>query len=125
MSFFAEPSHQKTTGARGKTTRRKSTKTVRGNDGAYCAMIKEELGPKVEVTRAGFRVFDTAVWPKSGATASSYSQTFKTREDAERYAARLQTISGTDAASGWVYTTLRVEETTYTETVYTRDLEAK
>jgi|AGTN01.1.fsa_nt_gi hypothetical protein len=40
---FADPSHQKTTGNRGKTTRRKSTKTVRGPEGAYIAMMKEEL----------------------------------------------------------------------------------
>ena len=39
---FASPQVQKTTGTRGKTTGRKSTKTVRGNDGAYVAAVKEE-----------------------------------------------------------------------------------
>lgn len=43
MPFFAEPSEQNTTGPRGKTTRRKGTKTVRGPEGAYCAEVKEEL----------------------------------------------------------------------------------
>ena len=40
---FASPAVQTTTGARGKSTGRKATRTVRGNDGAYCAMVKEEL----------------------------------------------------------------------------------
>ncbi len=43
MTFFASPATQPTPGSRGKSTRRKSTRTVRGNDGAYCAMVKQEL----------------------------------------------------------------------------------
>ena len=42
-NYFADAAVQQTTGGRGKTTRRKSTRTVRGCDGAYCAMVKEEM----------------------------------------------------------------------------------
>lgn len=40
---FASPQTQKTTGTRGETTRRKSTRTVRGDDGAWCRQMCEEL----------------------------------------------------------------------------------
>lgn len=47
---FADASNQPTPGNRGKTTRRKSTRTVRGPEGAWIAEMKEEQaaasGPK-------------------------------------------------------------------------------
>ncbi len=44
--YFASPSVQGTTGDRGKTTRRKSTKTVRGDEGRWIADMKEELASR-------------------------------------------------------------------------------
>jgi hypothetical protein len=43
MPYFADEAVQSTTGSRGKTTRRKSTRTVRGCEGAWIAAVKEEL----------------------------------------------------------------------------------
>jgi hypothetical protein len=42
-TYFADKAVQPTPGDRGKTTRRKSTRTVRGPEGAYIAQVKEEL----------------------------------------------------------------------------------
>lgn len=46
MPYFASPSVQPTLGDRGKTTRRNATKTVRGDEGQYIAMVKEELASR-------------------------------------------------------------------------------
>ena len=50
MAFHADPSVRDTRGDRGSTTRRRSTRTVRGPEGVYIAQIKEDLaarrGPK-------------------------------------------------------------------------------
>ncbi len=43
MGFFESKQNQGTAGKRGKTTGRRSTKTVRGDDGAYCRQVCEEL----------------------------------------------------------------------------------
>lgn len=61
IQTFASPSIQKTPGRRGRTTQRASTETVCGNDGAYCAMVKEELIAKPPVTM--FRVVLTLTYP--------------------------------------------------------------
>lgn len=46
MQHFAEPSVQSTLGSRGKTTRRRSTKTVRGPEGSYCAQIADHIAER-------------------------------------------------------------------------------
>lgn len=86
--YFADPAVQPTPGDRGKTTRRRSTKTVRGCEGAYIAMIKEELGPKVPVTRTWFRLRLTSAY-KGGPSEWHYSHDFPTAEKAEEYGARM------------------------------------
>jgi len=48
VPFFIDPAKQSTVGGRGKTTRRKSTRTVRGSEGAWVALMKEQLSrPRV------------------------------------------------------------------------------
>lgn len=46
MPFFADYSEQSTLGTRGKTTKSRRTKTVRGPEGAWIAQMKEELAAK-------------------------------------------------------------------------------
>lgn len=43
MGFFATPATVKTTGTRGKSTKRRGTKSVRGAEGAWIAQAKNEL----------------------------------------------------------------------------------
>jgi hypothetical protein len=104
---FATPATQATTGTRAKTTGRRSTKTTRGAEGAWVAMMKEELGPKVVVRQVWFRVLVTARWtnPKTGEVteASHYAPSFRTREHAAGEAARTERVyQDPHRTNGWV-----------------------
>lgn len=94
MPFFADAAVQSTKGTRGRTTRRRSTKTVCGPDGAYAAMVKEELRTRP----AGWLVRYETVYdarPRLGETAptvkvSTYGR-FDTEGQAEACAAGIPT----------------------------------
>jgi hypothetical protein len=89
-NYFADAAVQQTTGGRGKTTRRKSTKTVRGCDGAYCAMVKEEMA----VRPAGWLVryeltWEPRRWESGPQVTVCGGGWFPTEEAANAYAATL------------------------------------
>jgi hypothetical protein len=84
MTFFASPAVQPTPGSRGKSTRRRSTKTVRGNDGAYCAMVKQELLARPAWT--AFQVRSTTRYA-DGRVQSFASMRCADRATAEQYVA--------------------------------------
>jgi hypothetical protein len=87
MPFFASPQVQKTTGTRGKTTGRKSTKTVRGNDGAYVAQMKEEL-----LAREPWTAFQASITVTYSSGIVNKCSLFRccTREEAEKRLAEYQ-----------------------------------
>jgi hypothetical protein len=91
-NYFASPSIQGTTGDRGKTTRRKSTKTVRGDEGRWIADMKEELASRP----AGWLVKYELTWEprrwESGPRVqeSTYGR-FDTEAEAIAAAAKLPT----------------------------------
>lgn len=92
MYSFADAAVQGTRGDRGKTTRRKSTRTVRGSEGAWIAQCKEELASRP----AGWVVREERVWTFSWkaepeSRVSGCGGRFETREDAEAYAATVAT----------------------------------
>jgi hypothetical protein len=60
-TFFADGAVQDTRGGRGKTTRRKGTRTVRGPEGAAIAQMKEELAARP----AGWLVKEERVYWRS------------------------------------------------------------
>jgi len=78
--FFASPAVQTTAGSRGKSTGRKTTKTVRGNDGAYCAQVKQELLSRPAWT--AYRVTVNVVYADSGICNTVVSHR-RNRDDAE------------------------------------------
>lgn len=103
-AFFASPAVQVTTGSRGKTTRRRSTRTVRGNDGAYCAMMKQELLAKPAWTM--FQITTTIRY--NGGHVDVVKCRRHTREDAEAYVAHCQERS----AGGLGVREYRIDEVT-------------
>ncbi len=88
--YFADLAVQPTPGDRGTTTRRRSTKTVRGCDGAYCAMVKEEIASRP----AGWLVRYELTWePRRWESGPQVQECnggwFATEEAANAYAATL------------------------------------
>lgn len=90
MPFFASKSVQTTTGGRGTTTRRKRTRTVRGNEGAYCAMIKEEL--LARPPREAFRVTTTITYDSGIVNVCECHR--PTLDEAEQYVTHMSRDDG-------------------------------
>lgn len=93
---FATPATQDTRGGRGKTTRRKGTKTVRGAEGAWIAQCKEELAARP----AGWwvkeeRVLTYSYDPTPVTTSYRVGGWFATEADAVAFAATRATGEAT------------------------------
>jgi hypothetical protein len=117
VPFFADEQVQPTPGDRGKTTRRRSTRTVRGSEGAWIAQVKEEVAARTEVvTVTYYKVWSEAYHPQyPGERSASYSRLLRTRQEADAEAARIMAVNGTPESNGWVCTVARVEEEARTE----------
>lgn len=88
MPHFADAAVQKTQGVRGKTTRRRSTKTVRGSEGAWIAMMKEELASRPAGWLVKYEtIFDARRWETAPTVKASVSRRYDTQEEADTAAA--------------------------------------
>jgi hypothetical protein len=118
MPFFADEQVQPTPGDRGTTTRRRSTRTVRGCEGAWIAQVKEEIAARTEtVAVTYYRVRTESRHPEypGEGTVGHVSHDLRTRAEAEAYAARRLALNGTRESNGWVCTAAAVEEVSRTE----------
>jgi hypothetical protein len=89
MPYHADTVHVPTPGNRGKTTRRRSTHSVRGPEGRFIAQVKEELKRRPK----GWLVFaERRYWPhrtRAWESRTSRECRFDTQQKAEAYAATL------------------------------------
>lgn len=112
---FADHAHIPTPGDRGKTTRRRSTKTVRGPEGQWIASVKEELAaqPKPPPAPRFVVAYEVSGWydrrgvfhPEPGTTAPFL---FADRATAEAKAAELLALVA--GPGEWVIVRAWVEE---------------
>lgn len=103
MGFFESKQVQGTAGKRGKTTGRRSTKTVRGDDGAYCRQVCEEL-----LAREPWQAFQVTV-------VTAYSHGMVTRCDLFRCRTRDE---AEQRLAGWVAHPFRIRDDATRTTTY-------